>query len=97
MVYISPFVIPLLTATEKYKAIIMFGPLPIGKGELAFFPSHLRNTIMEADITMLQVNYNGTVRLVMYGSSSPFPSNNSARCTPKKCIHRILQGSRESE
>ena len=39
MVYISPFIIPLLTATEKYKAIIMFGPLPIGKGELqAYFP-----------------------------------------------------------
>ncbi|MBU8764158.1 nucleotidyl transferase AbiEii/AbiGii toxin family protein [Micrococcus luteus] len=56
------------TATEKYKQIIdeMFGSLPIGRGELAFFPSHFRNTILEAGqkMMMLQVNYNGTVRLV---------------------------------
>ncbi|OXM83688.1 nucleotidyl transferase AbiEii/AbiGii toxin family protein [Paenibacillus rigui] len=54
--------------TEKYKQIIeeMFGSLPIGRGEVAFFPSQLRNKVMEAGqkMTMLKVNYNGTVRLV---------------------------------
>jgi predicted nucleotidyltransferase component of viral defense system len=56
------------TAMEKYKQIIdeMFGSLPIGRGELAFYPSKYRNLIMEAGqkMTMLQVNYKGITRFV---------------------------------
>jgi hypothetical protein len=56
------------TAMEKYKDIIdeMFGSLPIGRGVVAFFPSHFRNRIMEAGqkMMLLQVDYNGAVRLV---------------------------------
>lgn len=44
----------------------LFGPLPIRGGERYFFPSHLRNPIMEAghSMTMLEMVYDGAKRLI---------------------------------
>ncbi len=44
----------------------LFGELPIGSAEYAFFPSELRNPIMQAgyDLTLLRIRYDGVERMV---------------------------------
>lgn len=55
-------------AVDKFKLAVdsMFGALPVMRGEFAFFPSHLRNPIMEAGYTMtlLRIVYDGVEREV---------------------------------
>lgn len=55
-------------AVESFKTTIneLFGSLPTRGGEDVFFPSHLRNPIMEAGytITCLDIVYDGVQRLV---------------------------------
>lgn len=56
------------TAKDKFSNIItdLFGDLPVGSSKYAFFPSELRNPIMQAgiDLTMLEISYKGYQRLV---------------------------------
>lgn len=44
----------------------LFGRLPVGYGQLAFFPPKLRNMIIEAgsNLNLLDVNYDGFTRVV---------------------------------
>lgn len=53
---------------ESFRNMIdsLFGGLPIGRGEHYFFPSNLRNPIMEAgrSMTMLEMIYDGEERLI---------------------------------
>lgn len=44
----------------------LFGALPLGSSQFSFFPSELRNPIMQAgyDLTVLKINYQGYERLV---------------------------------
>ncbi len=55
-------------AVDLFKTTVneLFGPLPIGRGQLAYFPSHLRNPIMEAGygMTVLDIMYDGVRRQV---------------------------------
>lgn len=56
------------SAVNRFKLTVdsMFGALPPMRGEFAFFPSHLRNPIMEAGYTMtlLRIVYRGFEREV---------------------------------
>lgn len=56
------------SAIDRFKLTVnsMFGTLPLMRGEFAFFPSHLRNPIMEAGYTMtlLRIVYRGIEREV---------------------------------
>lgn len=55
-------------AVQTFKDTIdgLFGKLPIRRGEQTFFPSHLRNPILEAgqSMTLLEVKYSNIPRLV---------------------------------
>lgn len=55
-------------AVQRFKEHIieLFGNLPIGRGELAFFPAELRNPILEAgyNMTLLELVYDGVRRIV---------------------------------
>lgn len=55
-------------AVERFRATVesMFGSFPAAHGEFAFFPSHMRNPIMDAgyNLTLLRIMYDGTEREV---------------------------------
>lgn len=55
-------------AVNRFKDVVneLFGNLPIGSAEYAFFPSDLRNPILQAghDLTLLRIRYHGVERLV---------------------------------
>jgi predicted nucleotidyltransferase component of viral defense system len=61
-------VLDFTNAVESFKTIVdeLFGNLPVRGGEYVFFPSHLRNPIMEAgyNMTCLEIVYHGVRRLV---------------------------------
>jgi predicted nucleotidyltransferase component of viral defense system len=54
-------------AVGGFKSIVtdLFGELPVGTSEFAFFPSEFRNPIMQAgqDMTLLRIGYHGVERL----------------------------------
>jgi len=56
------------TAVARFKdhVVEVFGNLPIGGGQLAFFPAAYRNRILEAgsNMTLLEVVYDGVRRMV---------------------------------
>ncbi len=55
-------------AVDGFTTIItdLFGSLPVGTSDFAFFPSEYRNPIMQAgqELTLLKVQYNGVLRMV---------------------------------
>jgi len=54
-------------AVGRFTSIVteLFGELPVGSSEYAFFPSEFRNPIMQAghDLTLLRIGYDGVMRM----------------------------------
>ena len=55
-------------AVDQFTGIVteLFGELPIGSSEYAFFPSNFRNPIMQVghDVTLLRIGYDDIIRMV---------------------------------